>query len=256
MCIAILNDGKKLSYNELYNSYENNNQGCGLLYAAEGKLRTFKTFDFSQLYSEYNRVYETTDSPILLHFRIATSGKHNTENLHPFLVSENIGFVHNGVFSGIGDKFHSDTYYFCEYLKEFSGKMLLDFNSFLYELLESYCGENWSKLIFLNNLGEYRIVNESAGTWENGNWFSNNSHKKINDYVFAGSKKVKKSNLILNSNSNLENEYNWVDDPYYYSETEETEGQFCDLCGQSIKTKYSYMYGGYICQNCEDYFNE
>lgn len=63
--------------------------------------------------------------PMLFHFRIATSGKVNTVNSHPFPLdrrflaihsdmrlweSKTPVLVHNGVLAGMGDKTHSDTF--------------------------------------------------------------------------------------------------------------------------------------------------
>ena len=34
-----------------------------------------------------------------------------------------------------------------------------------------------NKFVIMNNKGEFTIINEKAGNWENGCWFSNNGHK-------------------------------------------------------------------------------
>jgi len=113
MCIAILNTKGKLSKETIKNSFDNNEMGAGLLWNANGKLNTFKTYKFNALLQKYNELRNNTKTgKIVLHFRIATSGVNGKENLHPFNVNDNLGFVHNGVISGLGNVKHSDTYQF------------------------------------------------------------------------------------------------------------------------------------------------
>lgn len=192
MCIAILNKKTVLSIETLRNSWDNNNQGGGLLYVQNNALTSFKTFDHSEFIQKYYEVRDNINTPIVLHFRIATSGKskENTDNLHPFFVNKNLAFVHNGVISGLGNKKHSDT-------NEFNTKILkklpVNFlqNSGTVELIKDRIG--YSKLIFLDNKNRYTIINEQLGHYDKfGNWFSNDSYQSWNDFEYFGNKKVKK----------------------------------------------------------------
>jgi hypothetical protein len=47
----------------------------------------------------------------------------------------------------------------------------------MFAMLQQFIGVG-NKLIFLDNVGDFEIVNESAGTWDGGNWFSNSSYKE------------------------------------------------------------------------------
>jgi len=215
MCIAILNKKTKLSENSIYNSWQNNEMGGGLLYNQNGKLKVFKTYKYNDFLNEYNNLRNQKNvGAIVLHFRIATSGIDGIENIHPFKVNDNLGFVHNGVISGLGNVKHSDTFQFNEILQGFKHDFIKCKTSKMF--INEYIG-TYNKLIFLDNLGYYTIINESAGHWDKlGNWYSNDSYKKVNTYVYAGNKKVYKTNYIkddhyLDEWDNFNDEENYWD---------------------------------------------
>lgn len=185
MCIAILNAGKRIKKDKLSNCWKNNDDGAGILYVADGALVAEKfpndipldtdlAFDkFYERYVDINNKYG--DVPMLLHFRIATHGL-TPEYLHPFFVSDSVGFVHNGIIDGLGTRDKSDTAEFAELLSNvlIPTAASLD-NPFIEESIYRFI-EDSSKLIFLDSTGEYRIFNEQAGNWVGENWFSNLSH--------------------------------------------------------------------------------
>lgn len=190
MCIAILNKQGKLSKETLKNSFDNNEMGAGLLWNYEGKLNTFKTYKFNTLLQNYNELRNRRNTgTIVLHFRIATSGVNGKENLHPFIVNQNLGFVHNGVISGLGNVKHSDTYQFNEILKGFKHDFINCNTSKMF--IQNYIGSG-SKLVFLDNQGNSTIINENKGHWDKDklNWFSNDSYKAVNNYKWHGSTKI------------------------------------------------------------------
>ena len=187
MCIAILNIRKSIKKEYLENSFYNNDQGAGLLYVKNNELKVFKTYDKKLFLKEYYSVRKQIKTPIVLHFRIATSG-FSEHNLHPFLVNKNLGFVHNGVIYGLGNKDFSDTYQFNEMLQKLPKNFLR--NHVIKELISSYIGTD--KLVFLDSNNEWNIINENRGHWFEGDWFSNSSYLQRNDYVWAGNRKVSK----------------------------------------------------------------
>ena len=185
MCIAILNAGKRIQKDKLSNCWKNNDDGAGILYVADGALVAEKfpnvslpdsDKNFEKFYDRYVDINNKHgDLPMLLHFRIATHGL-TPEYLHPFFVSESVGFVHNGIIDGLGTKDKSDTAEFAELLSNviMPSAAALD-NPFIEESIYRFI-EDSSKLIFLDNTGEYRIFNEHVGNWVGENWFSNLSH--------------------------------------------------------------------------------
>jgi predicted glutamine amidotransferase len=201
MCIAILNTKKagRLPKSQIKNSWDNNEMGSGLLWSKDNKLNVFKSYDYDDYIDKYNELRDDASiGNIVLHFRIATSGYNGEHNLHPFLVSDDLGFVHNGVISGLGNKDFSDTYEFNDMLKKFKHNFL-GCNMTKYFVAE-YIG--YSKLIFLDNNDKYNIINEQLGKWTDGNWYSNDSYKKVNDYSWYGNEKVSKTAVKTTTKTN------------------------------------------------------
>ena len=119
------------------------------------------------------------DKPMLIHFRWATHGLVDKDNCHPFKVAPDLAMIHNGIISGIEgvDALTSDTNAF---VKHYVGPMNRGNPRIIYSeygklVLEKLIGSG-SKLVFLNKKGKAVIINESAGNWENGVWYSNDSH--------------------------------------------------------------------------------
>ena len=197
MCIAILNKKEATLKRELLkNCWDNNGDGAGLLYIDNKKqMKTFKELkSFEVFYQEYSRVKKSYGKRnIVLHFRISTHGKIDETNCHPFLVNDNLGFVHNGMIYDVPtSKDYSDTYMFNEVvLKNFTEGF--EYNEIILDMLEGFIGG--SKLVFLNTNNEYAIVNEKAGHWANGCWFSNGSYKYVSNYVDYGGTKVYRGSL-------------------------------------------------------------
>lgn len=192
MCIAILNTKKagRLPKQQIQNSWDNNDMGAGLLWSKDNKLNVFKTYEYDEYIEKYNEVRDDKSvGNIVLHFRIATSGYNGEHNLHPFLTNDNLGFVHNGVIRGLGNKSFSDTYQFNDMLKRFNHNFIeCEMTKYF---ISEYIG--YSKLIFLDNKDRYTIINEEMGKWSSGNWYSNDSYKQYNNYVWAGNEKVSKT---------------------------------------------------------------
>lgn len=194
MCIAILNTKKagRLPKTQIKNSWDNNDMGAGLLWNKGGKLNVFKSYDYDDYIEKYNEIRDDNSiGNIVLHFRIATSGYDGEHNLHPFLVNDDLGFVHNGIIKGLGNKKFSDTYEFNDMLKRYRHNFLTcEMSKFF---ISEYIG--YSKLIFLDSKDKYTIINEGLGKWTDGNWYSNDSYKEYKSYVYYGNKKVEKTKM-------------------------------------------------------------
>jgi hypothetical protein len=177
MCIAIYKpENKVLSLATLKECYTSNPDGAGFMYAENKKLHIEKGFFSFQSFYDAFKKHENKQA--VIHFRIKTHGKIDTANCHPFSVNNAIGFVHNGVISGLGDSDFSDTVRFNEtILRPLVNKWgnLALFQDPIIELLESRIG--YSKLVFLDRHGNHKIMNESKGVWDNDVWYSNTSYK-------------------------------------------------------------------------------
>ena len=192
MCIAIMNPSNvTLKKKVIKNCWDNNYNGAGLLFVNQqtGELDTFKELkNFDKYYDAYTNIRKHhKESTIILHFRIATHGGVTESNCHPFIVDDTLGFVHNGIISGVPDsKEHSDTYMFNESMLK---KLPPGFvhNEVIMSLLADFIG--YSKLVFLDTDNQYHIVGEEKGVWDLGGcWFSNSSYKEVDYYDYGGTR--------------------------------------------------------------------
>lgn len=241
MCIAILNTKKagRLPKKQIQNSWDNNDMGAGILWNKSGKLNVFKTYEYDEYIEKYDELRDDKSiGNIVLHFRIATSGYNGEHNLHPFLVNNGLGFVHNGVIRSLGNKSFSDTYEFNDMLKKFKHNFLsCDMTKYF---ISEYIG--YSKLIFLDSKDKYTIINEEMGKWSSGNWYSNDSYKEYKPYVYYGNQKVAKGTTVDYSKKWTEDYINdaWDDDKSDTNNTFEEEEMYdewdvyeylCDVYG-------------------------
>ncbi len=176
MCVAIyLPSGKPISRETLDACHLANKDSFGFMYLGESGIVIKKYLVYSQFESSFRKERkENKESDFVLHFRIGTSGKIDLPNCHPFLVTENIGLVHNGILSCIdGDIKESDTNKFCQLLGGMIGpnEERWDDAAF-WQFIGKAIGTN-NKLILLRKGGDFKIVNDKMGTWKDGVWFSN-----------------------------------------------------------------------------------
>ena len=201
MCIAIFTkENVVLPELILRNSAENNKDGCGVAFIDPNttKINIYVTLDLEEFIQNYNDICkEAPDSPKLVHFRKQTKGTISLANCHPFHISEDMAFMHNGTISAselILDKDESDTAAFCS---DFLQKLPEDWmeNDAIVGLVKNFVGA--SRLVFLKSDGTYLIINETKerGHWntEKNIWYSNYSYNK-------GISSIAWSNTVYNSN--------------------------------------------------------
>jgi|GEM_PF-895717 len=240
MCIAILNTPKQiLSKQTLKNCWDNNYDGAGMLYIKDGSLTTFKELDsFKKFFNHYKEAKKANKkSWFVLHFRISTHGKVNETNCHPFMVNPNLGFVHNGIISGVGSsESFSDTYLFNQTILKGLPEGF-EHNEATKVLLDSFIDS--SKLIFLNSRNEWSIINEEAGHWADGNWFSNNSYKCVSRYLDYGGTKV------LRGDYRMDDDFKW--------KSIKSSNKSCTWC-MNPQASYVSSEQSYLCKECVEHF--
>lgn len=207
MCIAIYKPaGVTLSKELLKTCFENNDDGCGFAYINEShtgirKIFIKKTLDFEIFWRQYLRATKVNhDSPFLIHFRIKTHGPVDRDNCHPFMVDDEVAFIHNGIISGVGsDKKKSDTRLFNEKVLQ---KLPVGWenNEAIKVLVEDFILR--SKLVTLDIDGNVQIFNEDLGGWSEGCWFSNDSWKPRKPYV-SPSRGTNKSTFLLYTSADM-----------------------------------------------------
>lgn len=218
MCIVIVNQkNNTLSKKVLRTCAENNPDSFGLMFHDGNKIVTYKTLNAKDFINSYYHFKLLAKNEMILHFRIATAGLIDINNCHPFEVSPNLFYMHNGIISehSHAKSMFSDSYLFNERILKKLPLNFLDSQGCI-ELISKYV--EGSKLVFLWN-DEVRIINEHLGiTASNGNWFSNSSYKSF------------------------ELEYDYRDWQYYgydgFNSCNNIQdlNQHCDLCGNILVT--------------------
>lgn len=205
MCIIVAKPkGKNLpAYDTLRNCWRNNSDGAGIMWAVDGKVHWVKGLmtweDFvDEIYSLDERL------PIVMHFRITTSGGTCPECTHPFPVSSNgkklkklrgkcnIAMAHNGIIDGMktDDKAHiSDTMAFVMKVVSPMRALCPDFtsNDDALTLLENVAD---SKLCFLEGTGDIttlgNFIEDCGCLYSNSSyqydWYAYTAPKRWNSY--------------------------------------------------------------------------
>lgn len=240
MCIAILKP-KDINIDKevLQTCCDSNPDGMGFAYVDNGVVHIRKYMNFDTFYNDYIQV--ENKSNMLIHFRIATHGKVEVDNCHPFKLNHRMALIHNGIISGYGDKqTKSDT-------RDFIDKVIGNISWKLWKnpsyrtLVGNAIG--YSKFAILDASGEYYIINESKGVWDGGVWYSNTSYKpKV--------KPKQTSQMSLYSNNDwyykeyhkqkeLENKDDYVK-WYDYEEDDDLFAIYkCKDCGKKFMEHYS-----------------
>jgi len=228
MCIAILNKSEKLPLSSFKESLKSNPDGFGMAWIEGGKIQTWKSLSQSakKLYTEYCKAFERTDKPIILHFRISTCGLIDLDNSHPFYINRNLIFAHNGIIRGYGKGTENDTRHFSREILEKITEKDLFHNPAIQSLIEERIG--YSKLIFLNAMGETKIYGENLGHWaKDGNWYSNDSYKPYEPMKYEWK--------------------NWKPKKW----------KICDGCGTSSEVLiYSADFNMSLCKDCGQWYSK
>jgi glutamine amidotransferase len=188
MCVAIMQKaGKQVEKEYLAQYASTNRDGCGILYIDGNKLKQYKTMVFEEFYKAYVDICKKYgNKPMLVHFRLGTSGKKDLSNCHPFMVNDSLGFIHNGVIYNevIGTSVElSDT-------NLFNRKILRPLNNDIMNIKETqfliseFIGSG-NKLVFLSSNEQFLIINEDAGMWHDDIWYSNKWARNLHSTMFS-----------------------------------------------------------------------
>ncbi len=193
MCIIILKQQGICppSRRTLKTCFNNNPDGAGFMYYNNGKVQIEKGFmSFKSLQRSLKNHRFTNDDKVVYHFRIATCGKVQGSQTHPFPVTDNnshlkslscstsLGFAHNGIFNSmISTNELSDSMMFA---KEILSDRKVRANIFNEESVHSRLVEmstSTSRLAFLDYRGRLRTFGDWEVQKETGLMFSNDDYK-------------------------------------------------------------------------------
>lgn len=228
MCIAIVKTKNgTISDEYLKNCWNRNKDGAGFAYPKHGEVVIEKGFfNYDQFLKRFREVEKKIKNNMLIHFRISTAGLIDKNNCHPHRINNKLAMIHNGILDidvPAGSKV-SDTVLYCQkYLKQLPKNFYM--NSVIMEYMEECIGGG-NKFCFLDSDGKYAIVNEKAGHWKDGVWYSNTSYegykyttKYTNEYWNWGKS---------STNATEYDDEDWWGD-YYGYKNEECEFGFGDI---------------------------
>lgn len=227
MCLIVVKNKADASFSveDFKTSFGRNNDGTGIMYIEEGRIKTERVMGAYDKHLEM--YYPHMNRPqFILHQRFATHGTNSIDNVHPFKVLSidegdpyDLYMAHNGVISPnkLAGKTttDSDTSLF---VQEFMTPLLklnpellstIPFQIMLHDFIGSF-----NKLAFLRNDGELWIFNERQGGEHNGCWLSNKASvipDKVTTYNYGT-----QHGTHMGYNSTLYSEYN--DSREYYGQ--------------------------------------
>lgn len=189
MCIiAIKEKGIEMPSEEILETmFRHNPDGAGFMYAKDGHVYIRKGF---MTYRAFKRAIDKLGNirniPLVMHFRIATSGRIDAGTCHPFPISNkrkalrktdlitDIGVVHNGIIPITAPGNMSDTMQYIAGRLYYYQKLQQNFyvqNSYM-ERIEK---EIQSKMVFLTSSGNIYKIGDFIT--DNGMIYSNTSYK-------------------------------------------------------------------------------
>ena len=178
MCvIAYQPAGVEMSGNKFRNCWSRNKDGGGLSYVDDGELVIKKGyFEMTEMLDDYRTLRKAHEaSPFIIHMRIATMGAVDGDNTHPFWVRDDLVMAHNGTIRGFGNKEMSDSYDFATTVLRTLQPGWEDDETIRF-LVERAI--NYDKMVLMRADTSAYILNEDAGDWVDGLWYSNASYKK------------------------------------------------------------------------------
>jgi hypothetical protein len=199
MCLAIYQPaGIEIPEGHLLEGFKNNPHGAGFMYFDEkNNVCSYKSMHFDSFIDEYEKAWAEHGrySPFAIHFRWATHGTQDINNVHPFYMNKNVCVMHNGIIDCIiQDKKMSDT---AAFVQDYLGNLPRNFqdNEFLFDMVEQYT--SGSKLIMFTSdpQAQYAgyIFNENAGHWAEKVWYSNASYSCAKPRSFVNYKSAELS---------------------------------------------------------------
>lgn len=180
MCIAIVaTPGAYVDEPRLRACASTNRDGGGYAYVDKDSNKVIIKKGFMKIDDFIDSYKQTLDeghgetNAMLLHFRIATMGGVNRDNCHPFAIN-NGALIHNGSLFWGDDpsgQDRSDTRIFAEELfPTFTYERVRDHKRMLEQLV------SYNKIAMLFDSGNYIILNEGSGTWDEDVWYSNGGY--------------------------------------------------------------------------------
>ena len=190
MCIIAIKDkGINLPKDEILETmFKHNSDGAGFMYAKDGQVHIKKGFmTYKAFKKAIDKIEGIKDIPLVMHFRIATSGGIDFGACHPFPISNkrktlrktdfatDIGIVHNGVIPISAPDNMSDTMQYIAKKLYYYQKVQRNFYK-QKSYMKRIENEIKSKMVFLTGNGEIYKIGDFVE--EDGMIYSNHSYQR------------------------------------------------------------------------------
>ena len=219
MCILVIKPaGIKLpAKNIIQNCYDNNPDGCGMMWVKNGQVMIDKgLYDFETFYS---KLLEHEEENLVFHCRIKTHGEISQENCHPFKITDEFALAHNGVLSVKCYEGKTDSESFgIDYMSHLTKEDLSNYK--IWKILNEIVTHNGSKVAVLTNDDKIIVFNKEGFIKENDVYFSNGSFKYCRSYYSVQPyyrKKALKSGTTIVEGKDDETTYSNTTNSSFYS---------------------------------------
>jgi hypothetical protein len=176
MCLAIYKPaGVSIPKEHLEQGFENNSDGAGLCFPYNRRVEILKGFfAFESFYKTY---LDVQAYPLLVHFRLRTSGNKDEVNCHPWRIDDKHAMIHNGVLDHPSTATRSDTGCFTEdILKPLWAQNRQWWRTRASRRVMEMAIGRTNKIAVLDHKGHCVIWGEAEGEWKDGVWYSNSSY--------------------------------------------------------------------------------
>lgn len=192
MCIIIYQPraAQPIPESRLRESFTANPDGWGLMWNNGRKFFYDKGVqDFPSFLAAYWGAQQFGNE-VAVHFRTASSVRIDVAACHPHLVEPGFGFMMNGNFFEFQKYFgkgYADDQTDAERFNQVVLRKLLrrDGSEKAFDLLEKYVVGNQVKVLLMDAESSL-IINDQAGEWKDGHWYSNKGLSGYTGYGYSG----------------------------------------------------------------------
>ncbi len=165
MCLIVQAGDSSVIPEDLVKSAKTKNpHGWGIIFHDEGKVHMRKGIKMDDVDKYLKKVRQ--GSKVFVHFRLATHGTVSIENAHPFKLTDEVYFMHNGVMHKFDDpkKIESDSKIFADTILKplvirCGPRVILE--PFFQQIVKEF-GGGGNRFAFMNSVGDVLRI----GSWE------------------------------------------------------------------------------------------
>jgi len=261
MCLlAVCEPNHTPKREELQTASCKNPHGFGYAIVAGATIISNRGMSARKMIDEFLRMREQYPGGYAMwHSRYATHGVKNEQNCHPYMVdgSDQIYLAHNGMLDIVpaqNDK-RSDTRIFAEDWLPGIGIESLD-NPYMMEFISSWAYGSKICILSVDPRLTYQmyLINENAGKWVDGVWWSNDGYKPAPIYVPTTTTTTITTSPAYQTDEDWWKKY----DDYERDSSEEPMWVVCDSCQQEtdLWTEDYYCIWCGCCLDCGSMWQE